>query len=93
MRLTWTRQAVRDLTEARQFIANDNPVAARRVAEQLLAAADLLVRNPEIGRAGRIEGTRELVVPKSKYLLIYRVRNKQIEILHVYHARRDWPPD
>lgn len=93
MKLTWTRQAVSDLTEARQFIAKDNPAAARRVADQLLFAAVTLVRNPEIGRAGRIEGTRELVVPNSKYVLIYRVGDRQVEILHLFHARREWPPD
>ena len=93
MRLAWTRQAISDLEEARQYIAKDNTVAARRVAGQLVATAKALVRNPEIGRVGRIERTCELVVPKTKYLLIYRVYDKHVEILHVYHSRRDWPPD
>ena len=93
MKLSWTRQAIGDLTEAREFIARDDPAAARRVADRLVAAAASLLRSPEIGRAGRIEGTRELVVPKTRFLLIYRVGDEQAEIIHVYHARREWPPD
>lgn len=93
MKLSWTRQAIGDLTEAREFIAMDDPAAARRLADRLVAAADSLLRTPEVGKAGRIEGTRELVVPKTRFLLIYRVWSEQVEIIHVYHARRDWPPD
>ncbi len=93
MKFAWTRQAITDLVEARQYIAKDNAVAAMQVAGQLVAAAKALVQNPEIGRIGRIEGTRELVVLKTKYLLIYRVDDKHVKILHVCHARRDWPPD
>ena len=72
MKLSWTRQAVGDLTEARQFIAMDDPAAALRVANRLVAAADSLLRNPELGdapaqiQAAAPRGTFPLVV--SSYL-------------------------
>lgn len=93
MKISWTRQAVADLLEARRYIATDDPAAARRVADRLAAAAALLGRSPGIGREGRIEGTRELVVPKTRFLLPYRIGDEQLEIIHVHHARRDWPPE
>ncbi len=40
---------------------------------------------PNVGRAGRVLGTRELVVRKN-YLLVYRMRAQKVEILNVYHV-------
>jgi toxin ParE1/3/4 len=51
----------------------------------------LLADHPELGRAGRVPGTRELVIPSTPYLIPYRVRGQRIDILRVFHGRRRWP--
>ena len=46
--------------------------------------------NPRIGRMGHVPGTRERVVTRTPYLIVYRIREKRVEILHVYHGKRNW---
>jgi toxin ParE1/3/4 len=54
-------------------------------------ASHRLVDHPHIGRPARVAGTRELIVPRTPYLLPYRVRGQTVEILRVYHGARRWP--
>lgn len=91
MRIKWLREAADDLTEIRHFIAEDNPHAAQRIAELILNTLSYLMDHPEIGRPGRVPGTRELVIPGTPYLVPYRVRNAVIEILAVLHGAQKWP--
>ena len=91
MRVTWTEQAVSDLVEIREYIAQDNPSAAAGVAGRILEVVDRLEENPKIGRVGRIRGTRELVVTRTPYVIPNRIRNERIELLRVLHGRQLWP--
>ena len=91
VRVRWLRKALRNLDAEASFIATDDPIAARRVVIRVLAAVDLLAEQPNIGRPGRIPGTRELVVPKTSYIIPYRVRGDRVQILRVLHASRRLP--
>lgn len=91
MKLVWTEPARRDLREIVLYIAQDNPYAARNLQAQIRERVTLLQDNPNLGRPGRIDGTRELVMGNNPYLLPYRVRDNRIEILAVYHGARKWP--
>lgn len=91
MRLIWTDLAIRDLRAARAYIAADNSKAAGKQVELVVNAAAGLLSFPESGRAGRVVGTRELVVGRTPYLLPYRIRGEAIEILRVLHGRQRWP--
>ena len=53
-------------------------------------ATQTLADNPLIGRNGHVTGTREWVVQQTPYLIVYRAREDRIEILHVYHGKRNW---
>jgi toxin ParE1/3/4 len=52
---------------------------------------DTLADHPEIGRPGRIPGTRELVITNTPFVVPYRVRGDLIEVLSVFHGARRWP--
>lgn len=91
MKIVWTRPARRDLREIYLYIAQDNPYAARTLQAQIRERVILLQDNPHLGRPGRIDGTRELVMSDNPYILPYRVRGDCIEILAVYHGARKWP--
>jgi len=93
MRIVWSRRAVRHLIALRRHIARDNPAAAHRVAERILQAVELVEAQPQLGRPGRVLGTRELVVPGTPYLIPYRVRGEKLEIIAVFHGRQKWPED
>ena len=91
MRIEWTEPARRDLREIYLYIAQDNPYAARTLQAEIRERVTLLQDNPNLGRPGRIDGTRELVMANNPYILPYRVRQGRIEILAVYHGARMWP--
>ncbi|MBI2307601.1 MAG: type II toxin-antitoxin system RelE/ParE family toxin [Rhodocyclales bacterium] len=91
MALRWLRQALDDLRGIHDYIAAENPVAARQVISHLREQARLLPLHPEIGRPGRLPGTRELVIVRFPYILAYRERGADIEILLVVHTSRLWP--
>lgn len=73
------------------YIARDSKPAARKALTAIIDAPQPLIEMPYIGRVGRIEGTRELVVKNYPYILAYRVQNDAIEILDVIHTAREWP--
>ena len=91
MTIVWSARAVRHLARLRAYIAKDKPDAARQVAATILASVELLAEQPGLGRAGRVPGTRELVVPGTPYLVPYRVRDDRLEIVAVLHGRQRWP--
>jgi len=89
--VVWSPQAVEHLTHLRSYIARDNPKAANRVATALLNAVELLAELPNLGRPGRVAGTRELVVPGTPYVVPYRIRGDRLEVIAVFHGRQKWP--
>jgi toxin ParE1/3/4 len=91
MRVRWLRTALRNLDEETSYIATDDPVAARLVVERVLEAVAQLAEQPGLGRPGRVHGTRELVVAKTRYIVPYRVRGDTVEILRVFHTSRRLP--
>lgn len=94
MRLRWTPPARDHLAEIYDYIAQDNPAAARRVIGQVRKDADLLKDNPGMGRPGRVEGTRELIVSRYPYIIVYRpAAPDEVHIAAVIHTARLWPDE
>lgn len=91
MKIRWLKLAARDLEQVEAYIARENPAAAVRVVLRIIEAVELLAEQPGIGRPGRIEGTRELLINGTPFLVPYRQKNGYIEILRVYHHSRCWP--
>jgi toxin ParE1/3/4 len=92
MNIVWSPEAIQDLISLRAYIAEDSPAGARRIALRILHDIEyLLPDNPHIGRPGRVPGTRELVIPRTPYIVPYRMQGASIQILRVYHGARRWP--
>ncbi len=91
MRIKWLRLALLDLDAIETFVAADSPAAAVDVVVQVIRSVSLLADQPGIGRAGRVPGTRELLVPGTPYIIPYRVKDGVVEVLRVYHSSRKWP--
>lgn len=91
MRLRWTIPAADDLYSIVQRIQKDNPTSAAEIAQDLFSACGRLRQFPASGRKGRIEGTRELILPPLPYIVVYRVQDQAVEILRIYHGAQDWP--
>lgn len=93
MQVKWLATALQNLDQEADHIARDDPQAARLVVQRIHKAVHLLADNPALGHPGRLHGTRELVVPDTRYILPYRVRPRlgRIEILRVFHSSRKTP--
>ncbi len=89
--LEWLELARADLLAIVDYISDDNPDAAQRVKDDIEAKAKKLPDFPKIGRPGRIEGTRELVI-WSNYILVYQESTLIVKILRVLHSAQQWPP-
>lgn len=86
MRIVWTEQAIADLEEINQYIAQERPAAARQVAAYILTSVEHLAKFPRLGKPGPRLGMRSLVVPP--YIISYRLRRRDLQILSVWHGRR-----
>ncbi|MGH8460712.1 MAG: type II toxin-antitoxin system RelE/ParE family toxin [Stenotrophobium sp.] len=91
MRLIWTRLAAADRKEIREYVALENPEAAINLDELFSVQGRHLVEHPDLGRPGRVNGTRELIVHRS-YALVYDIAGTQVRLLRVLHTAREWPP-
>lgn len=91
MRIRWLRAALRNLDDEASYIALDDALAAQTVVKRVLAAVTQLIEQPGMGRPGRVPGTRELVVLKTRYIAPYRVAGETISILRVFHTSRRLP--
>jgi len=91
MRLRWTHPAAEDLYNIVRYIQQDDPAAALNVAETLYQGCGSLQQFPRLGRRGRIAGTRELVFAGLPYIVVYRLGEKAVEILRIYHGAQNWP--
>jgi toxin ParE1/3/4 len=88
----WSPEAINDLAALRIYIEQDDPIAAQRVALHIIHSIEtLLPNNPELGRPGRVPGTRELVIPKMSFIVPHRLVGNTIQILRIFHGARRWP--
>jgi addiction module RelE/StbE family toxin len=88
MKIRWYSEAIQDLVAFREYIRRDNPQAASFVGQRILQVVSLLKDQLALGRLGRVEGTRELIVSGLPFTIPYRVRHKEIQILRVLHQSR-----
>jgi toxin ParE1/3/4 len=91
VRVVWTPEAQQDRNDVWSYIAADNPRAAARMDELFSEAAARLASFPQLGKAGRIAGTRELI-PHESYRLVYEIEGDTIWVLALVHTARQWPP-
>lgn len=91
MTLYWTPEAMEDREAIYDYIEADNPIAALAFDALLEKKAGYLTARPNLGRPGRVAGTRELVIHQN-YILIYDVAGSSVRLLRVLHAARSWPP-
>jgi toxin ParE1/3/4 len=93
MQLLWTPRASQQRKAAIDYIAEQDPITALAVLDRIEQQTDLLLQQPEHGRPGRKQGTRELVISRTPFIVVYRVkaRAKRIELLTLLHGSQQWP--
>jgi plasmid stabilization system protein ParE len=91
VRLDWTPTAITHLRAAYEYVAGDNAAAAEALLDKIFSAVERLQQYPQMGRRGRVDGTRELVIPGTKFVTVYSSGRESVEMLAVFHAARRWP--
>ncbi len=91
MKVRWSKGAEKNLHEVESYIARDKPEAGVKTVLRIIGAVGQLAENQAMGRPGRVEGTRELIIPGTPFIVPYRVRKNTVEVLRVFHHARKWP--
>ena len=91
MRVRWTTDAADDLERISDYIAEDRPETAQRIALDIIRSVDALETFPNRGRPGRVEGTRELVLSPLPFIAVYEVHVDQVHVLRILHGAQEWP--
>jgi toxin ParE1/3/4 len=92
MNIKWSDHALEDLRDLHAYIYADNPLAAQKIAILIVNAVETnLPDNPNMGRSGRVNRTRELVISNTPYIVPYRIKLGVVQVLRVYHGARRWP--
>ena len=88
----WTDKALEDLLIIQEFIAQDNPKASVDITKKIvLTVVEQLSRFQNIGKAGRVNGTRELIIQNTSYIGVYWVKSNNVEVLRILHTSMKWP--
>ena len=88
--IIWNQSALDDLAEIVGYIAESNPLAARKLQTRIKASIKPAAANPHIGREGSVADTRE-VVATANYIIVYQALVKTIEVTSIYHASQQYP--
>jgi len=93
MQLEWSQFAQSDREAIFDYIEADSPQAAITVDDRIRQQIEELIKFPKIGRPGRINGTRELIIQRTPYIAVYRIAGKTLRILRVLHGAQMWPQE
>jgi toxin ParE1/3/4 len=91
LKIIWSAASVRHLQETFDFLEGESAGMAIATRRRILDTAKRLGQMPYSGRIGRVNGTREAVVPHTPFILVYEVSAKAVQILGIWHGARLWP--
>ena len=91
MMVQWLLEASQQRYDQLDYIAQENPIAAIQLDEEIETQTESLAQHPRIGREGRVTGTLELVIARTPFLAVFRVAAGQIQVLNLLHQSQQWP--
>jgi toxin ParE1/3/4 len=91
MRLRWTEEAAADLEHITDYLFENAPGRASELVREIYNGPSALLTFPYRGRPGKKEGTREFVLPRLPYILVYQITGEVIHIARILHGAQKWP--
>ncbi len=91
VRVKWLRTANSNLNAAATYIAKENTQVAQEMYAHIRGRVAELAKFPDSGRPGRVFGTRELVIERYSYIVPYRIRGNEVQIIRVFHTSQKLP--
>ncbi|MDC8015717.1 type II toxin-antitoxin system RelE/ParE family toxin [Tahibacter soli] len=90
LKLEWTAKAAVQFKKNQRYYNHIDRQVARLLAMRVNSALLRLRVLPDSGRKGIYSGTRECVVQRSPYIIVYRVVDDTLQVVRVWHGRQDW---
>ena len=92
MRIRYTKTALVDLRAVSTYLSHEaDEHIADTVFARLRSVVSSLIDFPDQGRSGRVVGTRELIIPRTSLITVYRVEKGEVQIIALIHSARRWP--
>ena len=91
MQLRWTEAATEDLERIADYLFAETPLHAARIVTDIYESPSKLLNFPALGRPGKAEGTRELVLNALLYLIVYSISADTVLIHRILHGAQKWP--
>jgi toxin ParE1/3/4 len=91
MKVIWSAASARHLQEVVDYLQGESSAGAITIRRRILETVRRVGQMPYSGRIGRADGTREAVVPRSSYIVVYQVYLQTVEIVGIWHGARQWP--
>ena len=94
MKVYWTRNAIKHLTNIYEYIALNSPTYAQRMVDRITQRSEQISTQPFSGRKVpeyETEDVRELI--EKPYRIIYRLKQDQIDVLAVIHGAQLLPEE
>jgi len=91
MNVIWSAASVRHLQEVVDYLQGESSAGAISTRRRILDTVRRIGQMHYSGRIGRVDGTREAVVPRSPYIVAYQISAQAVEILGIWHGARQWP--
>jgi toxin ParE1/3/4 len=92
MKIKWLKRAFQNLESIANYLQQNNPEIAIQIVLKIQTGIEKLADFPLMGRKGRVASTRELVIINTPYVVIYRIKNDNVEILRILHSAQKFPP-
>lgn len=89
--LLWLPEAMIERFRQLDYIAQNNPLAAADQDDEIERQVDTLQVHPKLGRPGRVDGTRELIISRTPFIVVYRLKGQRIEVMRFLHGSQRWP--
>ena len=91
MDVRFRARARADLRAIHSWIAKDSPETAARVVDRILRSVERLAQFPQMGRKGKVEGTREWPIPRLPYIVVYEIEEalNRLTVLAIFHSAQD----
>jgi plasmid stabilization system protein ParE len=91
LKIQWADTSVFQLEQINRYVEPEGSDKVNLYRRRILNTVTTLGDLPFAGRTGRIKDTREAVVPRTPYIVIYQVSEHAVEILGIWHGAREWP--
>jgi toxin ParE1/3/4 len=87
--MVWLQSARVAREKAIDYIADNNYAAAFSVMDEIANQTARLRQYPNMGRKGRVKGTRELIIQRTSFIVVYRLSGDRIEIVDFVHMAQN----